>query len=189
MSAAGVYFFITALSYPFIALYDASAALYRATGNSRLPMLVTLGRIFLHIAVNAVFIFVMQLGVEGAPFQRSCPGSRAAAMLLFQRRPGQDITFDRIRGYMPDFRVLKMILFIAAPAGVENCLFQLGKLMVAEHGIDPRYDGHRRPGADRDAGVVSIHAEPCRRLGLVTVAGYCMGGRAARRPRGRISSG
>ena len=41
MDAARIYFLVTALSYPFMGIYDASAALYRATGNSRLPMAVS----------------------------------------------------------------------------------------------------------------------------------------------------
>lgn len=39
MQAAETYFLITSLSYPFIALFNASSALYRAAGNTRLPWL------------------------------------------------------------------------------------------------------------------------------------------------------
>ena len=66
MSNALTYFTITVVSYPFIAIHDASAALFRSTGNSKLPMLVTMGVNVLNIAGNAVLIFIFKLGVMGA---------------------------------------------------------------------------------------------------------------------------
>ena len=66
MDAALTYFFVTALSYPFIGVYDASAALYRAAGNSKLPMIVSAVGNLLNIAGNAIFIFVFHWGVFGA---------------------------------------------------------------------------------------------------------------------------
>jgi putative MATE family efflux protein len=176
MSAAGTYFLITAMAYPFIALYDASAALYRASGNSRLPMLVTLGTNVVHLIVNAVLIFGLRLGVEGAALSTLL--SRvlgAAVMLAFQRRPGQDITFDKILTYKPDLKIIRMILYIGIPAGVENCLFQLGKLMVQS---TVSTLGTAAIAVQALTGMLeAFQSMPAVGigLGLVTVAGTCMG--------------
>ena len=66
MEAAVIYFYYTALSFPFIGLYDAGAAIYRAQGNSRLPMTVSVISNFLNIIGNAIFIWGFHMGVAGA---------------------------------------------------------------------------------------------------------------------------
>ncbi|MCL2601099.1 MAG: MATE family efflux transporter, partial [Treponema sp.] len=66
MSAAAVYFLFTGLSYPFLALYTSCAALFRATGNSKVPMRVSLLVNVLSVGGNFVFIYVMGIGVLGA---------------------------------------------------------------------------------------------------------------------------
>lgn len=81
MDAARIYFLVTALSYPFMGIYDASAALYRATGNSRLPMIVSAVGNLLNIAGNAVFMFVFHWGVFGAAFSTML--SRRSSALQF----------------------------------------------------------------------------------------------------------
>lgn len=57
MDAAVVYFYYTALSFPFIALYNGGAAIYRAQGNSRRPMYISVISNFINIGGNAVFIW------------------------------------------------------------------------------------------------------------------------------------
>ena len=66
MEAAQTYFFYTALSFPFIALYDAGSSIYRAQGNTRLPMTIAVVSNGLNIAGNAVLIWGFHLGVAGA---------------------------------------------------------------------------------------------------------------------------
>jgi Na+-driven multidrug efflux pump len=39
MSNARIYFYLTALSYPFIAIFDVAAALFRGMGNSKTAMI------------------------------------------------------------------------------------------------------------------------------------------------------
>jgi putative MATE family efflux protein len=176
MSAAVSYFFITAMSYPFIALYDASAALYRASGNSRLPMLVTLGTNVVHIAVNALLIFGLGMGVAGAALSTLLSRALgASAMLLFQRRPGQDITLDRLRRYRPDPRIIRMILFIGIPAGIENCLFQFGKLMVQSTVSTLGTTAIAVQALTNTLEAFQSMPSFAIGLGLVTVAGTCMG--------------
>lgn len=130
MRNSEIYFFITALSYPFIALYNSSAAIFRSDGNSKLPMTVSTISNILNIAGNAVLIFGLHLGVAGAAL--STLGSRvfsATVILIFLKRTKQQIRIDRYF-VKPDFPVISKILGIGIPTGIENGMFQFGKLAI-----------------------------------------------------------
>ena len=130
MRNSEIYFFITALSYPFIALYNSGAAIFRSDGNSRLPMTVSTISNVLNIAGNAVLIFGFKLGVAGAAL--STLGSRvfsALVILIFLKRTKQQIRIDRYF-VKPDFPVISKILGIGIPTGIENGMFQFGKLAI-----------------------------------------------------------
>ncbi|MDR0314109.1 MAG: MATE family efflux transporter, partial [Treponema sp.] len=66
MSSAAIYFLITAISYPFLAIYSASAALYRASGNSKVTMRIALMVNIINIAGNAFLIYGLKIGATGA---------------------------------------------------------------------------------------------------------------------------
>lgn len=130
MRNSEIYFFITALSYPFIALYNSGAAIFRSDGNSRLPMTVSTISNVLNIVGNAVLIFGFKLGVAGAAL--STLGSRvfsALVILIFLKRTKQQIRIDRYF-VKPDFPVISKILGIGIPTGIENGMFQFGKLAI-----------------------------------------------------------
>ncbi len=131
MDAAVTYMLITVLSYPFLALYTTSAALFRADGDARRPMLVAALADALNIAGNAVLIFGFRLGVAGAAW--ATLGSRvfsAAVMLRAQRRTERPISLRGVRDMKPDPVMIRRILRIGLPSAVENGMFQLGRLVV-----------------------------------------------------------
>ena len=66
MDASLIYFGITVMSYPFFALFQGGAGLYRACGDSRLPMRISIITNMMNIVGNAVLVFVIPLGVAGA---------------------------------------------------------------------------------------------------------------------------
>ena len=131
MDDAVVYFFITALSYPFLALSNAGAALFRAGGNSRFPLWVSTFSNLLNIILNAVMIFSMGMGVAGAALGTLI--ARIINMLvLFAAlyRDRQPIALNHYLTIRPDFPLIWIILSIGIPAGIENGMFQFGKLVI-----------------------------------------------------------
>lgn len=125
------YFFLTALSYPFIALFSAGSAFYRAAGNSRFPMVVSVVSNIGNIIGNAIFIFGMDMGVTGAALSTLL--SRVACTLVVfaaLHRPKQEIVLDHYFEIRPDFHLIGMILAIGVPSGIENGMFQFGKLAI-----------------------------------------------------------
>lgn len=176
MEAAEVYFLITAFSYPFLGAFNASAALYRASGNSRLPMIVSAGCNLLNIAGNAVTIFALKLGVMGAALSTAVSTALSAViMLYFQRRPGQTIEVGRLTAIRPDFRVIWLALSIGLPAGVEDSMFHFGKLVVQS---TVSTLGTTAIAANAIVVVLEyLTSVPSMAigLGLMTITGQCMG--------------
>jgi len=131
MAAAEIYFLITSLYYPFIALFNAGAALYRAAGKTRLPMVISVSCNGLNVVGNAVLMFGFGMGVKGAAISTTVSVAIAAVvMLIFLRRPRQAVEVGPLHTIRPDFRVIWLVLSIGIPTGVENAMFQLGKLIV-----------------------------------------------------------
>lgn len=131
MQAAQTYFLITALSYPGIGLYNAGAALYRVTGNSKLPMKISLLTNLVNIFGNAILMFVLGLGVAGAAISTLVSRTLGAVIILtLEQRPGQTLQVGSYLRIRPDLHEIGTILRIGIPTGLENSLFQVGKLAV-----------------------------------------------------------
>ena len=65
MANARTYFYITALSFPFLAVYNSCAALCRVMGNSKISMEASLVMNGINIAGNAIGVYVLRVGVAG----------------------------------------------------------------------------------------------------------------------------
>ncbi len=132
MENAAVYFKITALSYPFLALSGAGAAFYRASGNSKLPTKVSVLSNVLNIGGNALFIYGFQWGAAGAALATLLARFFCMAVILYRlRMPGQTIVVRDYFKIRPDMNLIFKILAIGVPAGIENGMFQFGKLAIA----------------------------------------------------------
>jgi putative MATE family efflux protein len=131
MQAAAIYFRYTAASFPFLALYQVGAAFFRAGGNSRFPMKISVLSNLLNIAGNAFFIFALGMGVGGAALSTLISRAFSAIVLfIFLRLPRQPIVIQHILGIRPDFAMIGRVLSIGIPSGIENSMFQFGKLAI-----------------------------------------------------------
>lgn len=131
MRHANIYLLIVTASIPFLALYNAGAAIFRAMGDSKAPMKVSILMNLINVTGNAVLIYGFHRGTEGVAIptliSRIVAGVLIIAMLVDQKlRLHIDDTFR----YRPDFRMIRRILSIGVPNGLENSMFQLGKILV-----------------------------------------------------------
>jgi putative MATE family efflux protein len=126
------YFTITVVSYPFIALFNAGAAFYRAGGDSKFPMTVSMISNVMNVVGNALLIFGLGMGVEGAAI--STLVSRifcALTVLLYLSGQGKHpIVLNHYLAIRPDWKLIGVVLAIGIPSGVENGMFQFGKLAI-----------------------------------------------------------
>lgn len=131
MRNSEIYFVITALSFPFIALFNAGSAFYRAGGESKFPMKISIISNFINIAGNALFIFVLGLGVAGAALATLFSRAFCAIVVLyFLRKPNQIIVLRDYFKIRPNYKIIAKILAVGIPSGIENGMFQFGKLVI-----------------------------------------------------------
>ena len=132
MVFAQQYLIITALSYPFIGFYNGGAALFRAQGNSRISMLASLVMNLVNIAGNALLIYGFRMGVIGAALATLVGRVIAAVWLMLQNQslsnPMRVQSWQELR---PHKDTILRILGIGIPSGLENGMFQIGKLCVS----------------------------------------------------------
>ena len=132
MAYAETYFLMSALSYPFIGMYNAGAALFRAQGNSKISMLSSLVMNVLNIGGNAIFIYGCGMAVFGAALATLISRIIACtAVLYLLQRPGCMLRVESVQALRPDRSLIRRILVIGIPNAIENGMFQIGKLAVS----------------------------------------------------------
>ena len=133
MRASETYFFYTALSFPFIAAYDSAASIFRAQDNTKGPMIISMISNVMNIAGNAVMIWVFHMGVAGAALSTLISRIFCAVVVIIQlrkEREGQEIVVRDYFKIRPDWSMIRRILGLGIPSGIENSMFQLGKLAI-----------------------------------------------------------
>ena len=108
MSAAVVYFWITALSYPFVAVYNSCAALFRSMGNSKASMAVSLVINTLNVIGNAVCVYGFHMGVSGLAWPTLFSRVAAAVLMLFLiQNPNNTVRINRLSELKPNLPMIK----------------------------------------------------------------------------------
>ncbi len=131
MNAANIYLVVTALSYPFLGAYNAGAAILRSFGNSRISMNISIIMNIINVVLNALFVFVFKWGVMGVALA-TLAGRMAAGVImkLVTVSAKNPLKVTEKSDYIPSVPYIKRILKIGIPSGIENSIFQIGKLMV-----------------------------------------------------------
>lgn len=131
MTNAKTYFFFSAISYPFIALYDDGSSIFRAQENSRLPMLISIWANVLNLVLNLVFVWVFRWGVAGSASATMIARIFSMLAVMYRlRNPELEISLKNYFSIRPDWGEIRRILHIGIPSGVENSMFQFGKLAI-----------------------------------------------------------
>lgn len=176
MKAARIYFIISSLSYPFMALYNASAGLFRAMGNSRIPML---GSMVLNISSVLGFglaIFVFKAGITGVAVASLT--SRIIASLFLIRlnfNPELIVSLDKKNFLTWDTSLVQRIVKVALPNSVENGVTQLGRVFLAS--IIALFGTAQitANGIVNSLGAFTLSYSMALLFASVTVVGQCVG--------------
>ena len=177
----GLVFRYPLFSLPGIALYNGCAALFRAQGNSKVSMYIALLVNILNIGGNAILIFAFHWHVEGVAIPTLVARTAAAVVLLvllYHDKPYRGAPAINITGLLKfafDPKIIKHILAIGIPNGLENSMFQIGKILVLTL-IASFGTGAIAANAAANT-ITSLEVLPGAAIGLamLTVVGQCLG--------------
>lgn len=176
MENAVIYFGITAISYPFLALYNSCAAIFRSMGNSKVSMLVSLVMNGMNVAGNYLCVFILHWGVEGVAYPTLLSRMTAAGiMLVLVTRRGNVIRLRSRADLRPNRRMIGSILSVGIPSGLENSIFQVGKLTLQS--LVSSLGTTALASYAVASNLVTLQYLPGNAIGLgmITVVGRCVG--------------
>ncbi len=178
MTACESYLWITTLSLPFLAIYDAGAALCRSIGKTNVTMNVSIAANVINVAGNCVGVFALDLGAAGVAWpsliSRALSAAAVTAYCFHKKNPVR----YRLRDVLAwDGDLLSKVMCIALPNSVENGVHQLVKValssMVALFGTYQIAANGVAQSIWSLASIMGLAMAPV----YTTVIGQCMGAR------------
>lgn len=128
---ANTYLLIVTASIPFIALYNGGAAIFRAMGNSRVSMVVSMIMNLINVSGNALLIYGMHFGTAGVAIPTLVSRIAAAVIITVMLCNSKGVLrIERTWRFRFNPKMIQRILSIGVPNGLENSMFQLGKILV-----------------------------------------------------------
>ncbi len=176
MNASITYFKFSAVSYPFLAIYNACSALFRATGKSKTVMNIALLMNGLNILGNIIWIFVLQAGVFGVSMAALIARGVAAILFLYLAFDNKnEIHLEIKRIFSFNKEIIRNMLKVAVPNGVENGIFQISKIVLTS--IISTFGTIQIAANGIGTSIIGL----CATVGLgtslatITVVGQCIG--------------
>lgn len=131
MKSASEYFFYIALSFPILAINESIFACFRSSGNTLVSLIVSLIINILNIGCNTLLIMGLDMGAAGAAIATTLARLVGMVILLIMiHQKKHPVHIERLFHYRPNFNIIKSILHIGVPNGIENCMFQFGRLLT-----------------------------------------------------------
>ena len=176
MQSALTYLTVSVFSYPVLAIYNAGAALFRAQGNSRISMLIAGLINIVNLIGNSLFIFVFKWGVGGAALSSVLSrGTAAVAITILLLNPEHTVSLRRGQRFRPDKELIRRILQIGVPNGLENSLFQLGRVLVVSMISLFGTTQITANALANNLDAVAVIPGQAMSLAMITVIGQCIG--------------
>lgn len=176
MEAAVIYLAITSCSFPFLAIYNACAAVFRSMGNSKVSLYASLLMNIVNVGGNAFLIYYCNWGIAGAATATLISRALSSFLLVYLlSRKGNKITIHGMLRIRIDFKTIRSILRVGIPSGLESGIFHIGKLLVQS-----LLAGLSTSAIAANAICISIVnylviPGGAMGLGLITVTGQCIG--------------
>ena len=173
---AKTYFLVTALSYPFLALFNSTSAIFRAMGKSSISLLCGFTMNIVNIGLNAVFIFGMNMGVFGAALATLIGRATAAIIGIVMLKNRNNILYvDSYLDMKPDMEIIKKILKIGVPSGIENSAFQFGKLLVQRIVTSFGSASIAAYAITNSVGQIQVISSAALGISMLPIVGRCIG--------------
>ncbi len=176
MQACITYLRISAYSYPALAVYNSGAAIFRSIGKTNVTMYLSVASNIVNIIGNLIGVFVLHAGVAGVAYPSLIARIFSAVVitvLCFQKK--NSVTYARRWIFKWNGNLMRHILSIAVPNGMENGIFQLVK--VALSSIVALFGTYQIAANGVAQSIWSLAALAGVAMGpvFITVIGQCMG--------------
>ena len=175
MQNAIIYLIISVFSFPLLAVHDSCAALYRSMGNAQITLKISLLMNVINVVGNAIGVYVLKLGVAGVAIP-SLVSRGVAGVVLFTFLHNPDNLVFLTRGkFKVDATIVKRILFIGIPSGIENGIFQLGRVLVVSIIAAFGTSQIAANGVANSLDSMGCIVGQAMSLAMITVIGRCVG--------------
>ena len=170
---ADTYMMIVNASIPFLALYNAGAAIFRSIGNSNISMRVSLIMNGINVVGNAILIYGVGIGAAGAALSTLFSRVLSAVMIVVLLKKSDKIVMSN--NWRLDTNILGKILYIGVPNGLENSIFQIGKLLTTS--LIAGFGMAATTANAVTGSIASFQQIPANAIGvaMITVIGQCIG--------------
>jgi putative MATE family efflux protein len=176
LEKAQIYFLLSALSFPFLSIYNSCAALFRSMGNSRVSMMTSVCMNLLNIFGNAIFIFGFGMGVGGVGLSTLISRMIAAIiMVILIRMPRHEIHLEKKFSFKFNSEMIKQILHIGIPNSLENSMFQVGKILVVSLVASFGTASIAANAVSNTITSFAVLPGVSTGLALITIVGQCVG--------------
>ena len=176
MDACILYLRISAYSYPALAIYNAGAALFRSIGRTSVTMYLSIASTIINVIGNVIGVFVLKAGVAGVAYPSLIARTFSAVVITWLCFRKQNPVVYRCKWiFRWNGSLMKSILNIAVPNGLENGIFQLVK--VALSSIVALFGTYQIAANGVAQSIWSLAALAGVSMGpvFITVIGQCMG--------------
>ncbi len=178
MANASSYFFFTSMAFPFLAIYSGCQSVFHSMGNARVSMVVALVMNVVNIAANALLVLVLEMGVVGAALATLTARFVGAMLLLCLLHNKKNMLYvENILRFKPHFPTIGNICRIGIPNGLENSMFQLGRVMTQS--LISTFGTAQIAANAAVLSVTSLQYIPGSAMGvaIITMVGRCVGAR------------
>ena len=175
MQNAIIYLIISVFSFPLLAVYDSCAALYRSMGNAQITLKISLLMNVINVVGNAIGVYVLKLGVAGVAIPSLVSRGVAGVVLFTLLHNPDNLVFLTREKFKVDATVVKRILFIGIPSGIENGIFQLGRVLVVSIIAAFGTSQIAANGVANSLDSMGCIVGQAMSLAMITVIGRCVG--------------
>lgn len=175
MQNAIIYLIISVFSFPLLAVYDSCAALYRSMGNAQITLKISLLMNVINVVGNAIGVYVLKLGVAGVAIPSLVSRGVAGVMLFTLLHNPDNLVFLTREKFKVDATIVKRILFIGIPSGIENGIFQLGRVLVVSIIAAFGTSQIAANGVANSLDSMGCIVGQAMSLAMITVIGRCVG--------------
>lgn len=176
MEAARTYFWITALSFPFLGIYNSGTALFRSMNRTNTTMFVSILMNTINVVGNYIGVYILHQGVAGVAWPTLISRVTAAVIMIalaFNKENAVSINWQDILSW--HHQIVQKILSIAVPNGVENGLFQFGKILLSTFVATYGTSQIAANGVVNSLSTLCYASESALQLAVVAVIGRCVG--------------